>query len=238
MNNKGFTLVEVLATIAILAILFGVSVPVVSKYINKAKVESDEEMTETVKKATVSYIQANKDLAPKEDGSSVEVYVTELYQNKYITHELINSNSESCMDGSYTQVTKVEEGKYKYDVYLFCGGKEIKNEVKSSKPEIGNFKFSDLDDLDKMSFSYSLFIDNKDEYIEEYSYIIYAKMSKDSDYDEVYDSGPISGNHLSTIGNTVRIKDKVSFINTNDIKVTINVKSNTGISNTKTITSK
>lgn len=239
MNNKGFTLVEVLATIAILSILMGISIPIVTKYIDKAKAESDEEMTETVKKATVSYIQANKDLAPKEDGSSIDVSVNDLYKNKYITEELVNSNKESCMDSSYTRVTKVHEDKYKYDVYLYCGGKELTNQVKSSKPEIGNFKFSNLDDLDNMKFSFSLFIDNNDDYIEEYSYIIYAKLTEDNeDYEEVYDSGPLSGNHVSNLSKTVRVKDMVNFITNNNIKVTVNVKSNTGITNTKTITAK
>ena len=237
MNKKGFTLVEVLAVIAILGILFGVSIPMVTRYIEKSKQESDEEMTETVKKATVSYLQANKELAPKDDGTSVEIPVTELLSHKYITHELINTKGENCMENSYTLVTKVEEDRYTYDVYLYCGGTLIKNESASGKPSISNLKFSDTDDISNMSFSFSLFVD-KNEFIKEYSYVIYAKMNEYNDYEEVYDSGSLSGNNASTLSKTVKIKDQASFINTNKIKVVVTVINNKGIKNTKTITAK
>ena len=238
MNKSGFTLVEVIAVIAVLGILMGISITAVTKYIEKAKNETEVEMTETVKKATVSYIQANKDLAPKEDGSSVDIYVSELYDNKYITEKLVNGDKIDCMSDSYTRVTKIHDNKYKYSVYLNCGGKEIKNEARTIKPVIGNFKFNNLDDINNMSFSFSIFIDNEDDYIDNYSYIIYSKINSNYDYEEVYDSGPISGNHKSSISDTIKVKELISFINNNDLKVKVIVKSSSGITNTKTINAK
>ena len=238
MNKKGFTLVELLATIAIIGILMGISISAVSRYINKAKLETEDDMTETVKKTTISYLQENKNLVPKEDGSYTDIYVTELYNNNLLTEKLVNGNKEDCMDGSYTRVTKISEDKYKYDVYLYCAGRLITNEVSSNKPEIGNFRFINLDDIDNMSFTFSLFISSKEDFIEEYSYIIYSKINSDGSYEEVYNSGTISGDNQSSINNTIKVKDKVDFINNNRLQVKVTVKSSSGIVNTKTITAK
>lgn len=237
MDRKGFTLVELLATILILGILMGISITAVSKYINKAKTETEEDIVNTVKQATVSYLQDNKSFLPKEDGASVDIYVNDLYDAKYITNKLVNGNKEECMESSYAHVTKVKGNKYLYDVYLYCAGRLITDEVTSNTPIIGNFRFNNLDDINNMNFTFSLSINNSNDYIDEYSYVIYYKANSESEYEEVYNSGSISGNHNPKINETINIKDKIPFVSNNNIKVTITVKSNTGISNSETITS-
>lgn len=52
-NNKGFSLVELIIVIAIMAILIGVMAPQLIKYIEKSKVESDREMLNSIYTAIV-----------------------------------------------------------------------------------------------------------------------------------------------------------------------------------------
>ena len=53
-NNKGFTLVELIVVIVILAILIGVSVSGYSKYIGQSKLNTDIQNAETVRAAVVN----------------------------------------------------------------------------------------------------------------------------------------------------------------------------------------
>ncbi len=53
-NNKGFSLVELIIVIAIMAILVGVMAPQLIKYIEKTKVSSDVQLCDTVRSAVVT----------------------------------------------------------------------------------------------------------------------------------------------------------------------------------------
>lgn len=50
-NNKGFSLVELIIVIAIMAILVGVLIPVLFIYLNKSKVSSDVQLCSTIQDA-------------------------------------------------------------------------------------------------------------------------------------------------------------------------------------------
>ena len=55
-NNKGFSLVELIIVIAIMAILVGVMAPQLIKYIEKTNVSSDTQLADTVKSAVTTTI--------------------------------------------------------------------------------------------------------------------------------------------------------------------------------------
>ncbi len=55
-NNKGFSLVELIIVIAIMAILVGVMAPQLIKYIEKTNVSSDTQLCDTVKSSVVTAI--------------------------------------------------------------------------------------------------------------------------------------------------------------------------------------
>lgn len=50
-NNKGFSLVELIIVVAIMAILVGVAIPVLNIYLNKSKVSSDYQLCDSIKTA-------------------------------------------------------------------------------------------------------------------------------------------------------------------------------------------
>ncbi len=60
MNNKGFTLVEVLAVVVILSILIAIMVPNVNTIINKQKENSLDNIKKSIESATKIYISDNK----------------------------------------------------------------------------------------------------------------------------------------------------------------------------------
>jgi len=63
-NSEGFTLVELIVVIAILAILAGVGVPVYSGYIKQANMQADETLVSDVVNALQLYYYSHSDAAP------------------------------------------------------------------------------------------------------------------------------------------------------------------------------
>ena len=64
LNNKGFTLVEIMAVIAILAILLTSVGLVVTSVINKQKSRLEEQKIDVIKDAAIAYIQNKKYYIP------------------------------------------------------------------------------------------------------------------------------------------------------------------------------
>lgn len=55
-NNKGFTLIEILAAVTIMGILAGVAVPAVMRYVDKSRKQSYESMEKSLYDAAKNYV--------------------------------------------------------------------------------------------------------------------------------------------------------------------------------------
>lgn len=88
MRNKGFSLVELIIVIAILAILVGVMAPMLIRYIEKSNVSSDIQLCDTIKEA-VNIARCDPDIL-KDDDSAAQIAFLEdgsLYSVGYFTQQ-------------------------------------------------------------------------------------------------------------------------------------------------------
>ena len=123
-DKKGFTLVELLATIVILGIISGFGITAGFNLLNKSKNNQVVQQKKQLIMAAETYVQENRSKLPKNVGSSysVKIYLSELKNANYIKSDVVDGNKDACnMSTSYVEVTKVGDAKYTYEVNLFCG---------------------------------------------------------------------------------------------------------------------
>lgn len=86
LNNKGFTLVEIIAVVAIMAILMGVAVIGVTKYQESAREDSYEAMESSAHAAAQNYIQRYNLIVQTatQTPSWTEIPIAELVDNEFL----------------------------------------------------------------------------------------------------------------------------------------------------------
>ena len=126
-KNKGFSLVELIIVIAIMAILVGIMVPVLMHFIEKSNVSSDYQLADTVRSAVAySIVDAKVKEDPNSQGglailetSEIDIATLASYDNPPSgeTSELIDSLTEYLgMDPSQV----VNQIKSKHDSDCAC----------------------------------------------------------------------------------------------------------------------
>lgn len=109
MNNKGFTMVELLATIGVLAIVITIAVPSV--------ISVSKQIKNNMYKARIKLIESNAKLCvedgkckPKLIGAGYRLYLPEIEDAGYLKEEdLINPINNEHMNKCYVDITKSGE---------------------------------------------------------------------------------------------------------------------------------
>lgn len=107
MNNKGFTLVEMLAVVVVLAIVMGIATNSVISYIDTSKKKSEKIFVDKIDNAIEGYIDLNK-------GNIVSSTESLLIEN--VTFQKCRGNSEGC---KYSFVNEV--GTFEFKKVLEAG---------------------------------------------------------------------------------------------------------------------
>jgi type IV pilus assembly protein PilA len=76
MNNKGFSLVELIIVIAIMAILIGVLAPQYIKYVEKSRVSADEDCADQLKNAAMTATTDEEYIYSMNAGDKIELTET------------------------------------------------------------------------------------------------------------------------------------------------------------------
>ena len=223
LNKRGFSLVELLAVIAIVGVISVLAIAGVTRYIDSAKNEKISQDKKSVSMAAQLYLQANRELYPKLIGDETRVNIADLKNKNYLKENITNDAGDSCMEKSFVRVYKLNEGEYSYTTYLYCGDEEPPSVVDVPKPVVTNFKFTggsrnaagNFNDVKDAKFSFTMKGSEDDDSIGiySYSYAIYVKETNNADdaYTQVFDSESIKGGFEPVI--SVMSKNLSNYIN-------------------------
>ena len=112
MNKKGFTIVELLVTVALLAIISIISVISITSFINKNKENNYEILKNTILEASKEYVTDNR-------YGNIEPSITAQYllDNHYITSGLTDPKTGKNIDLNSVVITITYQNKnYTYEI--------------------------------------------------------------------------------------------------------------------------
>ena len=216
LNTKGFTMVELLATVTILGIIMTVTIGSAIKLIQQARDDSMEQQQKLVSVAAESYFQSHKEQLPKLIGETTKVPINVLVETNYLKESIKNSKGESCMEKSYVTAQKKSKSSYIYKVYLYCGNDNVPTEnlptpnitIDFCKEENGVYKCKDKDGVDVTNDVTGAFISiaidgnksgEEQTNLEGYSWSILAAYKGETELKEIYNSGNLSASGKKTI---------------------------------------
>lgn len=123
MKKKGFTLIELIATLIIVGIIALIAYPVVNSTIKNSKQKSYNAQVELIIEATKKLGLKNTDLLPEDDETS-KIYLNTLIQEgllKNVSNEgLINPLDDTIMDGCVVIKYSSEYNQYTYEYIEEC----------------------------------------------------------------------------------------------------------------------
>ena len=119
-DKKGFTLVELLATVTILGILSTIAIASVSGLLQKGRDEHYKTAEKQMIQAAKSYVQQNRGALPKVQNGTSKITLYTLIANKYIGTIKDHSDNECDKDNSYVTIKKTSQTNYSYKAHLKC----------------------------------------------------------------------------------------------------------------------
>ena len=203
MNKKGFTMVELLATIIILGILMGSAIVAISWILDLNKKEYYSTLEKNVILAAKSYYADHRSALPKSIGYSRKITLKTLVEKNYLS-EVLDYGKGDCTKSSdsYVKVTKYSNQDYLYTAYFHCPVYKTSEEdrikdisiiinfdfdPKKIADAVANIKIASTDDNKIASFEYSILKDGQN----------------------IYNSNNISAGYVSSLNHKVKLKKYV-----------------------------
>lgn len=130
--KRGFTLVELLATLIVLATIGLIIFPVVSNTIRNGKENLYEAQIKEIEEATEKWAYLNIDLLPSE-GSTTTLTILELKKAGFLPLDIRNPKNNELLPNDTQVVISCTKGIYSYSVDMESGTK-IESEVNENSP--------------------------------------------------------------------------------------------------------
>ena len=130
--NQGFTLVELLAVIVVLAIVLIIAVPGVLSIINKTKNSAYDRQIDMIKDAAKNYVTANTIAWAGENPKSTVVTLDMLQSSGYLDKKILDPRDKKEILCANVLVSKDNKNKVTYDVDMAC------NDVQPITPRVGS----------------------------------------------------------------------------------------------------
>lgn len=192
-NNKGYTLLEILAAAAILVLILTIAIKTYNSISKKSKEKYYIKQEELITQAGKDYFNDNRNLLPQASGESVCVTLKTLIENKYI-EKIESYNKKECSKvDSNICVVKLSNNKYIYYPELSCfieyKSASYKSPIVTIIPEKSDNIMMD-ENAEKeiiINYYYDKDKDEKEEsFLASYRYVIYKKIG--DNYTLYYDS--------------------------------------------------
>lgn len=133
-DKKGFTMIEILIVVAIIAVLAITIIPMVSNYIQKGKDEYNEKLKNQLLVSGKEYYTNNKVKLPvknylgayKNNKDYSYVTLPEMQSENYVSKDFVDADKRECSK-SYVYVRQNDDGKdYEWHACLICSGEDGK----------------------------------------------------------------------------------------------------------------
>ena len=144
-NNKGFTLVEVIAVVAIITILSIILIPNVTKLINKEKNEARDSIEKTILIAAKSFVTDNKQNIKYDSSNNITEIDNEVTANVNVYSVLLNRGYISATynsNGKEGIINPADKSQcVSKDAYVKVTPKKVGNKVKGFEYKLENYSF-------------------------------------------------------------------------------------------------
>lgn len=107
LDNRGFTLVELLAVVAIIVIIMGIAIPNISSSIERSNAKKDKAMEKVIKSAGELYVSKYKSTI-LEKSQRCYINVSTLIEEGYLNGDDLGEHASGCLEYKNKALTYVD----------------------------------------------------------------------------------------------------------------------------------
>ena len=114
--KKGFTLVELITVLIILAVIGLIVFPTVNSTIKESKEKAYIEQLEEIKNASEKWAYKNLDMVPNNNGDSVTITLLDLKKGGFLPLDVRNPKTNELFSNALSVTITLNNNKYEYTI--------------------------------------------------------------------------------------------------------------------------
>ena len=118
MKNKGFTLIEILGVVTILAVIMLIAVQQVTKMIKNSKEETYEKQLDAIVEAARLWGNEHREELPQNNDETLIITISQLQQSGYLDEDLVNPETQEPITDDQVSVQVVKRSSKHYGYYI------------------------------------------------------------------------------------------------------------------------